>query len=90
LEPDAAVATELLDDALSLADEQGAVPTALRAAALLVLRTKGDADRVACARATLDMLDGRAARPTECGWMSQRSAALRNGLNSGDRPAVQA
>jgi len=74
-ESDDASATQLLASALALADEQGAVPTALRAAAAIALRSKGDDARTEYARATLDMLDGRTAYPTQRNWMEERRAA---------------
>jgi len=77
LEPDDESATQLLGKALTLAEEQGAVATALRAAAEIALRSQGDDDRTECARATLDMLDGRAACSIQPGWMRERSATLR-------------
>jgi class 3 adenylate cyclase len=77
LEPDDKSATQLLGKALALADEQGAVATALRAAAAIALRSQGDDERTECARATLDMLDGREACSIQPGWMRERSATLR-------------
>ena len=81
LESDRAVATRLLDDALALAETQGAVATALRAAATLVLRTNADPADAGEARATLDLLDCRECYPAEPGWMRARLDALRAARN---------
>ena len=86
LESDRAVATRLLDDALALAETQGAVATALRAAATLVLRTNADPADAGEARATLDLLDCRECYPAEPGWMRARLDALRAAGTSGRRP----
>jgi class 3 adenylate cyclase len=90
LEPDSAKATDLFGRALSLAEEQGAVPTALRAAALLALRGEGDDACVAFARSALEVLDGLAAHPPEGDWMLNRLAALKSKLNFPDIALVRA
>lgn len=88
LEQDDAKAIELLRTALTIAEEQGAVPTSLRAAATLAVRSNADDGDVA--RATLDALDTRAAYPVESGWMVERSASLKRMLDIPGRPMVQA
>jgi tetratricopeptide (TPR) repeat protein len=77
LELDDAIAVRLLDSALALAGEQGAVPTALRAAAAATVRLRGDAARTEYARKTLDILDGRSAYPGERDWMQAKLSKLR-------------
>ena len=84
LESDDAKATDLLGSALSLAEEQGAVPTALRAAAAIAVRSKEDDARVGFARDTLESLDGRLARPSENDWMLSRLAVLKHELDLPD------
>jgi len=76
IEPDDAKAARLLRDALSLANAQGTVATALRAAAALNVRSGGSAPDVELARATLDVLEGRAECPAQAGWMRERLVAL--------------
>jgi class 3 adenylate cyclase len=76
LDHDDASATKLLTSAVALAEEQGALATALRATAAIALRSPCDADGTEFARATLDMLDGRTVYPTQRDWMKQRLAAL--------------
>jgi len=90
LEPDDANAIRLLRNALALADEQGAVATALRVAAALVLRSKTDNGGVEYARATLDMLDGRSPCPEQRGWMQERSARLRESLDEATAATTRA
>jgi class 3 adenylate cyclase len=70
-------ASQKLRRALEMADEQGAVATALRAAAHLALRPGCDTEQTGYARATLDMLDYRQAYPEARDWMLQRLSALR-------------
>lgn len=69
LESDEAVAIRLLSTALALADEQGAVATALRAALSILLRPGGDAAYREEASAALRMLDGKAEQPLPANWM---------------------
>jgi class 3 adenylate cyclase len=75
LESDDGTAMQLLDRALNLAEDHGAVATAARAAAAIELRSNGEVAE--SARAMLDMLDGRAGYPTERNWMRERLAELR-------------
>jgi class 3 adenylate cyclase len=70
---------ELLARALSLAEEQGAVANALRAATAIALRSEHDKARRDYAQATLDMLDGRSPCPVQRDWMKQRLHILRPG-----------
>jgi hypothetical protein len=77
VEPDDASARGLLDRALGIAEEQGAIATALRAAAAMVLRSGGAPADLGAARKTLDLLDGRAPYPARRGWMRERLARLR-------------
>ena len=72
-ENDDADASQKLRRALEMADEQGDVATALRAAAHLALRS----EHREYADATLDMLDNRQAYPEARNWMLQRLVALR-------------
>jgi class 3 adenylate cyclase/tetratricopeptide (TPR) repeat protein len=81
LEPDEASAQRLLARALHIADEEGAVATSLRAAVAMVLRSGGAAADLETARMTLDLLDGRAPYPAQRGWMHERLARLRRGLD---------
>jgi class 3 adenylate cyclase len=76
LEPDDVSAIRLLERGLDLAEEQGAVATALRAAAALALRSQGDA-RTKSARTTVDVLDGRSPYPTRRNWMQIQLVALK-------------
>jgi class 3 adenylate cyclase len=89
LEPNDAAAAKLLNRAHLLAEEQGAIAIALRAAASMALRAKGDEVCVASARATLDALDGRSAIPRASGWMLEQSLALKRMLNALSRPILQ-
>src|SRR5262249_12921313 len=73
-------AMELLNAALSLAEEQGAVANALRAATAMALRSEHDKARRSYAEATLDLLDGRSPCPTQRDWMQQRLHVLRPGF----------
>jgi hypothetical protein len=74
---DEADASRKLRRALELADEHGAVATALRAAAYLALRSGCDAEHREYTEATLDMLDSRQPYPEARDWMLQRLTALR-------------
>ena len=58
-EPDLASAVSLLTDAYRLAEAQGAVATALRAAATLIVRQSTSVGAVTWARTALDRLNGR-------------------------------
>jgi class 3 adenylate cyclase len=84
LESDDAKAEDLLGGALSLAEDQGAVATALRAAAAIAVRSRGDDARVGFARDTLESLDGRLARPSERDWILSRLAVLKHELDLPD------
>jgi hypothetical protein len=64
----------LLEEAFTVADEQGAIANALRAAATHALRT--DSDRNGVAKAALDSLDGRVPCPPGP-WMQESLAVLR-------------
>ena len=81
LEPDDTAARTALVRALQIADEQGAIATALRAAVTGALRLGGATADVDAARETLDMLDGRVSYPAEHDWMHDRLARLRGGLD---------
>jgi class 3 adenylate cyclase len=81
LEPEDASARRLLARALHIADAQGAVATSLRAVVAMVLRSGGGAADLETARTTLDLLDGRAPYPAQRGWMHDRLARLRPGLD---------
>jgi hypothetical protein len=90
LESDDAEATDLLGSALSLAEEQGAVPTALRAAAAIAVRSKEDDTCIDFARDTLESLNGQTTRPLASDWMLQRLASLKRDSNSRTRVWTQA
>jgi hypothetical protein len=79
LEPDDAAARSALARALHVAEEQGAIATALRAAVAMATRF-GAAPESETARETLDLLDGRVPYPAAHAWMHQRLARLRRGL----------
>ena len=64
-----------------MADEHGAIATALRAAAYLALRSGCNTEQREYAQATLDMLDSRQAYPEARDWMLQRLAALRRTID---------
>jgi hypothetical protein len=76
LASDHADARAHLSDALQTARRQGAIPVALRAAAMLVLQDNGDEDRAARAREALGCLDGTAPYPAEHDWMACMLDAL--------------
>jgi hypothetical protein len=76
LAADHADARAHLSNALQTARQQGAVPVALRAAAMLVLHDESDEERVARAREALACLDGAAPYPAERDWMARMLAAL--------------
>ena len=59
IERDHARALRLLTDAYRLAEKQGAVANALRAAAMIIVRRRSTPDDTEWARATLDLLDAR-------------------------------
>jgi hypothetical protein len=71
---------ELLDKALSLAEEQGAVANALRAATAIALRSDHEQAKRDYAQVTLEMLDGRSPCPMHRNWMQQRLHILRSGF----------
>ncbi|MDB5947894.1 MAG: hypothetical protein JWQ33_2920 [Ramlibacter sp.] len=82
LAPDDAVAVELLQSALEMADGQGAVANSLRAAAALVTRISGEPAAADLARSTLELLEGQGDYPAQAGWMAQRLETLRQALKS--------
>lgn len=82
LQSDPLVALRLLTEALDLADRQGGVANALRAAAELVVRAESSAPDRKLARATLGLLDGRGAFPDRAGWMQQRLTDLRTAIDA--------
>jgi hypothetical protein len=88
LEVDDARARSLLLKALSLADSQGTIATALLAAATLVLRARIAGEAADVARASLDILNARSPPPSEAGWMQQRLATLRTAL-AGQRAGME-
>ena len=71
---------ELLDKALSLAEEQGAVANALRAATAIALRSDHEQAKRDYAQVTLEMLDGRSPCPMHRNWMQQRLHIRRSGF----------
>jgi tetratricopeptide (TPR) repeat protein len=80
LERDDAAARDALVRALQIADEQGNLATALRAAVTAALRLGSPTD-VDAARETLDVLEGRIPYPANHDWMQVRLARLRTGLD---------
>jgi class 3 adenylate cyclase len=90
IDPNDSNATQMLDRALALADEEGAVATALRAAAVIALRSKGDEARREYAQATLDMLEGRSPYPAQRDWMRDRLTTLRPTLDADSQTMAQA
>ncbi len=75
IESDRSTAIRLLQDACELATRQGAIATALRAAALAVQAVGADAADRQWARNALDLLDGRAAAdPARPRWMHEELA----------------
>lgn len=78
---DSAIRT--LDKALVLANEEGSVATALRATAVLVLRSKSDEACKEYARATLALLDGLSPYPAQRNWMQERLATLKGARDAG-------
>jgi tetratricopeptide (TPR) repeat protein len=90
IDPNDTSAARKLGSALVLADEEGAVATALRATAVLALRSKSDEARRSYAQATLDMLDGRSPYPAERDWMRERLMTLRPTLDADAATMAQA
>lgn len=90
LDPDPSKAIDLLAQALNLADEQGAVATALRAAALIILRAGGETVPLHDAQTTLDLLDGRLPMPQQRDWMQQRLDQLRPSVRERSPATVRA
>lgn len=82
LEPDATKAMDLLASALKLADKQGSIANALRAAAALVMRSSHKAAAGELALSTLALMDGKAEYPAQHGWMGERLEALRQVLEA--------
>ena len=80
LDPDEENATRLLAEALALADEQGAIATALRAAVAIALQSHPASPMAEYARAMLDLLDGSSADPGDGDWMPQGLGTLRGML----------
>ena len=78
LEPDDVRAASLLRNALALAEGQGDLVTALRAAASLVIRSSVDEAMAESARATLDMLNVLVSYPDEHDWVMKRLAFLQH------------
>jgi tetratricopeptide (TPR) repeat protein len=77
MEADTTEAIRLLDQALALANQQGAIAIAMRACAARVLRANLDEAAQALARSSQDLVDGRGEYPAEPGWMGARLDALR-------------
>src|SRR5262249_28410791 len=72
LESDRSKAGRLLIDAFSLADTQGAIANALRAASTLIVRVDSEPGHVERARAALGLLDANAAAdPARPRWMHE-------------------
>ena len=69
-------APALLREARRIAEAQGAVATALRAAAEHVLCDGADDAALACARSALARLDGQAPAPSGAGWMECQQSEL--------------
>ena len=69
LEANDALATQRGATALALAEEQGAVATALRAALAMLVRSGAGTRRLDAARAALRMLDGEGGDPLPSNWM---------------------
>ncbi len=82
LEPEAESAVRSLASALEVADEQGGVANALRAAVALVLRSCREDAALELARATHELLEGRGEYPAHHDWMHARLATLRRALES--------
>jgi len=82
-ESDHATATSLLMDAFRLAEAQGAVANALRAASSLIVRADADTEAVERARMCLQLLDGGIpwdrARPL---WMREELTVVRQQVRS--------
>jgi tetratricopeptide (TPR) repeat protein len=81
LESDRGLAEKHLTQSLSLAEKQGAIATALRAAATLVLNADRDAEQSREARAMLDFLNGRDRYPADVAWMRSGLDRLRRSLS---------
>lgn len=82
MEPDDSCAAVMLDRALRLAETQGDLTTALRAAAGLILRSGAEEASVASARATLALLNGTAGRANEPDWIVNRLPTLKRAARS--------
>ncbi|MDB5864277.1 MAG: adenylate cyclase [Betaproteobacteria bacterium] len=78
LEPNDAGAVRLLADALTVADEQGAVAISLRAAAAMVLRAGAEPAEREHARRALEVLDAKAPCPADPRWMHDDLATARS------------
>ena len=74
LEPDDATAHGLLARARDTASEEGAIATALRAAAAMVLRSSREPSLRDAAQTAMEILDGRAAYTGAGGWMRAQLA----------------
>ena len=90
IDPDDASAARMLETALSIADKEGAVATALRAAATIALRSKGDEASREYAKTTLDLLGGRLPYPAQRDWMTERLVTLRRALDADAAAMAQA
>ena len=80
LEPDNQIALKHLAGALSLAEKQGAVATALRAAATILSREEGDRADPHASSTLLDLLDCRVPYPEDATWMRSGLERLRHAL----------
>jgi hypothetical protein len=80
LEPVPEAGIALLTRALNMAEEQGAVANALRAAAELTRRSSQDGAAQEAARTTLELLEGRGNYPGTRGWMQERLTLLKAAL----------
>lgn len=76
-------AAQLLRQALDIAEAQGALATALRVAAHLLLLTTADGTAAERAREALAILDGQASAPLTDGWMAAQYADIKQGLAAG-------
>ena len=82
LEPDVSAALRLLRSALAIAEEQGGIANALRAAAALTLRISRDKAAQELGRGSYVLLEGRSDYPQQADWMRERLAALRRAMKA--------
>ena len=81
-------AAALLREAWAIAEAQGAIATALRAAAELALCNGEDDEAAACARTALAHLDGQSVEPTDADWMLRQHTEIKQLLEArSHRPA---